>query len=193
MPPNLHAVASIPPVPDWTGDLPLDMARLPVASNVRVVRVTRAHASALMAMCDRHAAESAIERRMPASSRGTVLALMEALFEPPLRAWAWLAESDGEPAGYAFATAGFSMLERAYYFNLEALFVPACRRPSGIASALLAQARRMADEMGCAELRWQVPLGHPAERIALPGHGDTGAVAMVQYVFPALEGDADAR
>ncbi|MEL1264035.1 GNAT family N-acetyltransferase [Pseudoxanthomonas putridarboris] len=189
MPLNLRGVASASPILDRADDDPMEMVSLPVASNIRVVRVTRAHASVLMAMCDQHAAE----RGPPTPSRRTVLELMEALFEPPMRAWAWLAEYDGEPAGYAFATAGFSMLERAYYLNLEALFVPVSRRPSGIASALLTQARRMADEMGCVELRWQVPLWHRAERIALPGQGDTGAVAMVQYVFPALERDAHAR
>ncbi len=175
-------------------DDPLQVQGLPfapVAPGTRLVRVTRAHASALMAMCDRHAAEIAHARMPPTTSHGSVLELMEALFEPPLRAWAWLAEDDGQPAGYLFATVGFSMIERAYYFNVEALFVPASRRPSGVASALLTQARRMAAELGCVDVRWQLPVWQQAERIALPGHGDAAAVAMVQYVFPTMGGDAD--
>lgn len=153
----------------------------------RVQRVTRAHASTLMALCDQHAAELAQVGETPGATHSRVLELMEALFEPPLRAWAWLAECDGEPAGYAFATAGFSMLERAYYLNLEALFVPSCRRPSGIASALLEQARRSAAEMGCVNLRWQLPVGQQAGLIPLPGQA--AAVSVVQYVFAPLEGD----
>lgn len=156
-------------------------------ARVRVSRVTRAQASGLMSMCDRHAAEASAVHDPRLASRGTVLELMEALFEPPLRAWAWLAEREGEPAGYAFATAGFSMLERAYYFNLEALFVPAALRPSGIASALLAKVRRMAEDLGCVDVRWQLPLWPSPEMIALPGHGNAAAVAMVQYVFPTSE------
>ena len=107
--------------------------------------------------------------------------------EPPLRAWAWMAERGGEPVGYAFATVGFSMIERAYYFNLETLFVPASARPSGIAAGLFAEARRMAAELGCVDLRWQVPAAQAAGLMTLPGQA--GAATMIQYVFPTLQQD----
>ncbi len=191
---NPDAARAVSALLSQADDDPLQVQGLPfapIAPGTRLVRVTRAHASALMAMCDRHAAEIAQARPLPTASRGSVLELMEALFEPPLRAWAWLAEDDGQPAGYLFATVGFSMLERAYYFNVEALFVPASRRPSGVASALLTQARRMAAELGCVDVRWQLPIWKQDERIVLPGHGEAGAVAMVQYVFSTLGGDAD--
>lgn len=170
----LSAVASVPP-----GSAP--------GHDVDVRRVTRAQAAALMHLHDRQMAE------LPAA-RGTrpragVLELMEALFEPPLRAWAWIAERRGEPVGYAFATVGFSMIERAYYFNLEALFVPAEARPSGIAAALFDRARRMSGELGCADLRWQVPVGQGDAQIAVPGHA--AAATVIQYVFPAPEGGRD--
>ncbi|MBD9479932.1 GNAT family N-acetyltransferase [Pseudoxanthomonas sp. PXM02] len=178
--------------------LPLPGAYLPAADDpawaemlvrdeVDVRRVTRAHAAALMQLCDRQMAE------LPETSGtrpGTgVLELMEALFEPPLRAWAWIAERRGEPAGYAFATVGFSMIERAYYFNLETLFVPASARPSDIAARLFAEARRMASDLGCVDLRWQVPVGQSGALMAMPGQ--TGAATMIQYVFPTLRSDQD--
>lgn len=94
---------------------------------IDIRRVTRAHAAVLMQLCDRQRAE--LPETSGTRAGAGVLELMEALFEPPLRAWAWIAERRREPAGYAFATVGFSMLDRAYYLNLEALFVPASARP----------------------------------------------------------------
>jgi GNAT superfamily N-acetyltransferase len=157
-------------------------AHVPVDHDVLIRRVSRTQAAALMQLCDRQTAELS---RMPGRRVGGVLELMEALFEPPLRAWAWMAERGGEPIGHAFATVGFSMIERAYYFNLESLFVPASERPSGVAVALLAEARRMAETLGCVDLRWQVPLAQGSGEIALPGHA--GAATMIQYVFPTLQ------
>lgn len=168
-----------PEDPSWT--------TAPVDDGVGIHRVTRAHAAPLMQLCDRQMAELPGAVRVRASAG--VLELMEALFEPPLRAWAWIAQHRGEPAGYAFATVGFSMIERAYYFNLEALFVPASARPSGIAAGLFAEARRMAAELGCIDLRWQVPMGQGGGQIALPGQA--GAATMIQYVFPALRSGQD--
>ena len=154
---------------------------------VDVRRVTRAHAAALMQLCDRQMAELP---QTPGTRSGTgVLELMEALFEPPLRAWAWIAERDHVPTGYAFATVGFSMIERAYYLNLEALFVPASARPSDVAARLLSEARRTAADLGCVELRWQLPVGQGGAQMALPGQA--GAATMIQYVFPTLRSGED--
>lgn len=171
------------------------MALAPAAGDVpaglRVSRVTRAQAAALMQLCDRQMSEMPAWPIGPRASGGRVLELMEALFEPPLRAWAWIAERGGNAVGYAFATVGFSMIERAYYFNLESLFVPAEARPSDIASALFEEARAMADTLGCADLRWQVPLAQEGTQLAMPGHA--AAAAMIQYVFPtASRGPRDA-
>lgn len=149
--------------------------------HVRITRVTRACAAALMQLCDRHMAEFPAGADAQRAAGGRVLELMEALFEAPLRAWAWICERDGMPQGYAFGTVGFSMIERAYYFNLESLFVSAEARPSGAASALFDAARAMADELGCIDLRWQVPVAQ-AGALALPGHA--AAASVIQYVFP---------
>ena len=181
-----HAGTEPLPGPTSTAHLPspdeLGGMHVPVDRDIVIRRVSRPQAAALMRLCDRQMAELS---HAPGRRVGGVLELMEALFEPPLRAWAWMAERGGEPIGHAFATVGFSMIERAYYFNLESLFVPANERPSGVAVALLAEARRMAETLGCVDLRWQVPLAQGSGEIALPGHA--GAAAMVQYVFPTLQ------
>jgi GNAT superfamily N-acetyltransferase len=165
--------------PAWTEMLAHD--------GVHIRRVTRAHAAALMQLCDRQMAE--LPESPGARPGAGVLELMEALFEPPLRAWAWIAERRGQPAGYAFATVGFSMIDRAYYFNLETLFVSASARPSDIATHLLAEARRTASDLGCVDLRWQVPVGQASAQMALPGQA--GAATMIHYVFPTLRSDHD--
>lgn len=170
----LPAVACVP-----SPDDPV-RAQAAAGHDVDIRRVTRAHAAALMQLRDRQLAE--LPDAPGARPRNGVLELMEALFETPLRAWAWIAERRGEPLGYAFATVGFSMIERAYYFNLEALFVPADARPSGVAAALFDQARRMSEMLGCVDLRWQVPVGQGNGQIALPGHA--AAATVIQYVFP---------
>lgn len=158
-----------------------------VHDDIDIRRVTRAHAAVLMQLCDRQRAE--LPHVSGTRTGAGVLELMEALFEPPLRAWAWIAERRREPAGYAFATVGFSMLERAYYLNLEALFVAASARPSDVASRLFTEARRTASELGCVDLRWQVPVGQGDAQMTLPGQA--GAATMVQYVFPTLRGGHD--
>ena len=181
-----------------TATLPLPGSYLPapndptwekmlIRDEIDIRRVTRAHAAALMQLCDRQRAE--LPETPGARPGAGVRELMEALFEPPLRAWAWIAERHGEPAGYAFATVGFSMIERAYYFNLETLFVSAHARPSDIASRLFAEARRTASELGCVDLRWQVPVGQGGPGMPLPGQA--GAATMIQYVFPTLRSGDD--
>ena len=177
--PTLVACLPAPESPSWI--------RASVEDDIDIRRVTRGHASALMHLCDRQMAELPATSGM--RSGAGVLELMEALFEPPLRAWAWIAERDRAPAGYAFATVGFSMIERAYYLNLEALFVPASARPSDVAVRLLSEARRTAADLGCVDLRWQVPAGQGGAQMALPGQA--GAATMIQYVFPTLRSEED--
>lgn len=185
----LRAETATLPLPGSYLPAPNDPAweKMLVRDEIDIRRVTRAHAATLMQLCDRQRAE--LPEMSGTRTGAGVLELMEALFEPPLRAWAWIAERRGEPAGYAFATVGFSMIERAYYFNLEALFVPASARPSDVASRLFDEARRAASDLGCVDLRWQVPVGQADAPMAMPGHA--GAATMIQYVFPTLRSGQD--
>lgn len=113
--------------------------------------------------------------------RADDIELREALFESPARAWAWLARFEGRAVGYACASAGFSVPERAYYLRLEDLYA---RDPGHDAElALVRKLSTVAGEMGCANLQWRFPAGHPlAARIAMY----TGATRLetVSYVLP---------
>ncbi|HUD41567.1 MAG TPA: hypothetical protein VMR06_06150 [Dokdonella sp.] len=121
---------------------------------VRTARVTRTDAAALSRLIGEHALARAAAAPVPARTE-----LTEALFEPPLRAWAWLAWVDGAAAGYAGATASFSWSEQAYFLAVEAVYVRAGLHRDTIVSALLAQARWTAHQLGCSHLQWQLPSG----------------------------------
>ena len=56
-----------------------------------------------------------------------------------------------------------------------------------VATRLFDEARRMASDLGCVDLRWQVPVGQGGAPMAMPGHA--GAATMIQYVFPTLRSD----
>ena len=106
-----------------------------------VVRpVVRADAPILIALCEEHAGNRALERRPYGPPRAQPLELLEVLFEPPFGAWAWIAEIDGAVVGYASATAGFSMLERAYCLHLDEPYLRAAGRDRGVETELLRHA-----------------------------------------------------
>lgn len=143
-------------------------ARVPsvaTSPQLRTARVTRADAAALSGLVGEHALARAAAAPVPAR-----IELAEALFEPPLRAWAWLAWVDGAAAGYAGATASFSWSEQAYFLAVEAVYVRPGLQRDAIVAALLAQARWTARQLGCSHLQWQLPadLAPPAAVAARP-------------------------
>jgi GNAT superfamily N-acetyltransferase len=145
-------------VPDPTALAPRTLAGL-------VVRpVVREDAAVLIELCDEHAEQLALERRPYGPPRSDALELMEVLFEPPFGAWAWIAEVDGLHVGYASATAGFSMLERAYCLQLDDPYLRAPWRGRGIEAELFRQAHDAARRFGCLNLQCQSPLWHEAAR-----------------------------
>lgn len=137
-------------------------AAAPAGLTVRAV--TRADAAVLIALCQEHADRRALERRPYGPPRSDALELMEVLFEPPFAAWAWLAEADGEVVGYASATAGFSMLERAYCLQLDDPYVREPWQQRGAETALLRQAMAAARRFGCLNLQCQSPQWSEAAR-----------------------------
>ncbi|MEH6414675.1 GNAT family N-acetyltransferase [Pseudomonas sp. CGJS7] len=137
-------------------------ARAPLALSVRPVRP--ADAPTLIALCEEHADSRALERRPYGPPRADAMELMEVLFEPPFGAWAWLAEVDGAVVGYASATAGFSMLERAYCLQLDDPYVREPWRERGVETELLRQALEAAQRFGCLNLQCQSPLWSEAAR-----------------------------
>ncbi len=138
----------------------------PAMTGYTIARVSRRDIEVLMALCDlhdpgRHPAADARE-----SSAGGLLELMEALFDPPLRAWAWIAR-DGEAAvGYAAATIGFSLLERGYYLRLESLYVDPAHRGRDVETRLLASASATAVQLGCFAVEWQQGAHLPSLHVA---------------------------
>ncbi len=119
-----------------------------------VTRVSRQDLDVLMALCDLHGqvAEPAVS---DLDAQGGMLELMEALFDPPLRAWAWIARARGTAMGYAAATIGYSLLARGYYLRLESLYVDPAHRGRDVEAHLLASVRDTATQMGCIAVHWQ--------------------------------------
>jgi len=135
----------------------------PVAGLV-VRPVQRQDADLLIALCQEHADQRALERRPYGPPRNDALELLEVLFEPPFAAWAWIAEVDGRAIGYASATAGFSMLERAYCLHLDDPYLRAPWRERGVEVELFRHAREAAQRFGCLNLQCQSPLWSEAAR-----------------------------
>lgn len=67
-----------------------------------------------------------------------------------------IAENDGVPAGmmtwYTYKIATFSG-RRVFY--IEDVFIDDSKRGGGIGTALFAEAKRLAEELGCARLEWK--------------------------------------
>lgn len=133
----------------------------PAPASLRVGAVARADTEALQALVREHAQYARLERHGDTRARGDArtrqLEFEEALFEPPVRAWAWLARVGGDAVGYAAATVGYSVLEGGYCFQLDALFVRDPWAAQDIETALFEQVRTTAQRLGCVQLQWQSP------------------------------------
>jgi len=82
-----------------------------------------------------------------------LLEFHEALFDAPVRAWAWLACVDDDAVGHAVATVGFSVRARGYCLQLDTL--QARGEWAAPAEALLFdEVRAMARRLGCVQLQW---------------------------------------
>lgn len=111
-------------------------------------------------------------------------------FGPRPRFRALLAESDGEPAGYAlFFDFYSSWLGRPGIF-LEDLFVRAAFRGRGIGKALLASVARIAENENCYGVRWEV-LDWNEKAIQL--YRSLGAAFLDERRSVLLEGSAMQR
>lgn len=73
------------------------------------------------------------------------------------RLTAWIAEAEGEPAGYAAVTEDFSTWRAEPFLNLDCLFVRERYRNRGLGAALFREAERHARGCGITCLEWQTP------------------------------------
>jgi hypothetical protein len=90
-----------------------------------------------------------------------LLEFNEALFDAPVRAWAWLAFVGDEAIGYAVATVGFSLRARGYCLHLDCLHTRE-EWARDAEPALFEQVREMAHRLGCVQLHWHgAPDGSP--------------------------------
>ncbi|MCL6713117.1 GNAT family N-acetyltransferase [Pseudoxanthomonas sp. z9] len=144
----------------------------PAMAGYAVTRVSRRDIEVLMALCDLQHDQGRYPATEGREASAGLLELMEALFDPPLRAWAWVAR-DGEAAvGYAAATVGFSLLERGYYLRLESLYVDPAHRGRDVETRLLASASETASQLGCFAVQWQQGTYLPPLQISGASIGD---------------------
>ena len=110
-----------------------------------------------------------------------------ALFGDKARAFADIAEIDGEPVGFALWFYNYSTFVGRHGIYLEDLFVWPSARGSGAGKALLANlAKRCVDE-GLGRLEWSV-LDWNAPSIAF--YDGLGAAAMDEWIIRRLTGEA---
>ncbi|MEZ0471781.1 GNAT family N-acetyltransferase [Luteimonas salinilitoris] len=177
----LHPHLSTPPVAGRvrrSGVAPASVAG-PAA-----IRPARAEdCETLLRLCREHARRAALERAPFGPGRGDARDLVEALFDPPVRVWAWIAEADGEAIGYAGAVAGCSLLERGNYFQLESLYVRPQAQAQELERRLFLQALRMARTLGCLNLQWRLPAAQAA-RIEAQLPAAAVRTDSVHYVLP---------
>ncbi len=134
--------------------------------------------------------ELAEYERAPEQVTGTVKMLREALFGARPSAEALIAESDGEPAGFALFHGTFSTWKCLPGIWLEDLYVPETRRRSGVGVALLTHLAALAVERGCGRLEWTaLDWNTPA----LEFYARLGAQQLDEWRTHRLEGDALAR
>lgn len=109
-----------------------------------------------------------------------------ALFDENPRAFADIAELDGEPVGFALWFYNYSTFVGRHGIYLEDLFVRPTSRSAGAGKALLAGlAKRCVDE-GLGRLEWSV-LDWNAPSIAF--YDSLGAAAMDEWIIRRLTGE----
>ena len=109
-----------------------------------------------------------------------------ALFGPSSRAFADIAEIDGQSVGFALWFYNYSTFVGRHGIYLEDLFVRPSARGSGAGKALLASlAKRCVDE-GLGRLEWTV-LDWNAPSIAF--YDSLGAASMDEWIIRRLTGD----
>jgi GNAT superfamily N-acetyltransferase len=110
-----------------------------------------------------------------------------ALFEENPRLFCAIAESDGEPAGFAIWFINFSTFSGRPGIYLEDLFVRPALRGKGIGKALLAYLASECAANGWSRLQWSV-LDWNAPSIAF--YKSLGAVLMDEWTVCKISGEA---
>jgi GNAT superfamily N-acetyltransferase len=125
--------------------------------------------------------------RAPEKVTGTAAMLDQALFGPTPSAEAVIAESDGQPVGFALFHSTFSTWECRPGIWLEDLFVPPEHRRAGVGGALLSYLAQVTIDRGCARLEWTA-LDWNAP--ALNFYAKLGAEVLAEWTTHRLDGAA---
>jgi GNAT superfamily N-acetyltransferase len=113
--------------------------------------------------------------------------LTKTLFADNPKAFALIAESGGEPVGFALYFFNFSTFLGKHGLYLEDLYVRANRRGEGAGKALLARLAQIALENDCGRMEWWV-LDWNAPAIAF--YKSLGAEAMDEWTVYRMTGEA---
>ncbi len=134
--------------------------------------------------------ELADYERAPDQVTGTPEMLRESLFGARPAAEALVAESAGEPVGFALFHSTFSTWECAAGIWLEDLYVPERLRRGGVGGALLAAVAAVAVDRGCPRMEWHaLDWNDPA----LSFYERLGAARLSAWELHRLSGAALAR
>jgi GNAT superfamily N-acetyltransferase len=110
-----------------------------------------------------------------------------ALFCGAPKAFALIAEWEGEPCGFALYFFNFSTFVGKHGVYLEDLYVREAMRGKGVGKALLARLAKITTENDCGRLEWSV-LDWNAPSIAF--YKSLGAVAMDEWTVYRMAGEA---
>ncbi|WP_342776897.1 GNAT family N-acetyltransferase [Hankyongella ginsenosidimutans] len=113
--------------------------------------------------------------------------MRDSLFGATPRAYALLAEVEGQPVGFALWFYNYSTFLGRHGLYVEDVFVEPEQRGKGIGKAIFADLARRAVAQGCGRMEWWV-LDWNAPSIAF--YRAIGAAAMDEWTVQRLEGDA---
>ncbi len=113
--------------------------------------------------------------------------IRDSLFGATPRAYALLAEVEGQPVGFALWFYNYSTFLGRHGLYVEDVFVEPEQRGKGIGKAIFADLARRAVAQGCGRMEWWV-LDWNAPSIAF--YRAIGAAAMDEWTVQRLEGDA---
>jgi GNAT superfamily N-acetyltransferase len=131
--------------------------------------------------------ELAVYEKLADQAKATDDDLARHLFGDRPAAEVLLAESEGEPVGYALYFSTFSTFRGQPGLYIEDLFVRLEHRGRGIGKALLAGVARVAVGRGCGRLEWSVLDWNTP---AIDFYRSQGAVPMDQWTVYRVDGPA---
>jgi ribosomal protein S18 acetylase RimI-like enzyme len=147
-------------------------------------RIVREDLGALTTLFEEHAAYEKL--RFNGHGRGDALAAL--MFEEPIRIFGWLAEVEGEIAGYMTATIDYSTWNAAPFVYMDCLYLRDSFRGHGLGRLLMRELQAFAREKGCGEIQWHTP---PDNDLGIGFYRKIGAAQLPKARFFLDAGDED--